>query len=58
MASNLIRLLPIPDDTHGYRADGGCDDCNATSLMFHKGATVVTAVTHAETCPALHKLPR
>ena len=56
MAMGLSRI-PLDVRTQGYAADGGCDDCNATQILFHKGATVVTAVTHAVTCPALRQLP-
>ena len=52
-----LSRIPLDVRTQGYAADGGCDDCNVTQILFHKGATVVTAVTHAVTCPALRQLP-
>jgi len=54
MITDQVVCLPVK--TIGHSAPGGCDDCNATKTLFRNKATVITAVTHSDTCPTL--IPR
>jgi len=53
MITDQVVCLPVK--TIGHSAPGGCDDCNATKTLFRNKATVITAVTHSDTCPTLRR---